>query len=412
MAHAPVYLPRHIDQRLAESVRTAPVVLLDGPRGAGKTTTAARLASSVVMLPRDQEQLNVDPEGYLRVLTPPVLLDEWQLVGSDLLWTLKRIVDEDPSPGRFILTGSVEPAAYGPTYPLTGRAVRLVMRPMTVAELSGRGSATTFLAEVLAGRLPSFGPGSSSPFDLETLGRAGFPAARNLPDAHLFYDAYASLVSQRAGEEGRDGTRLLRALRALATLTAQAVPDQRIWEAADVNKATWRHYDDLLTRTHLVAPVPAYESNRLARLTAYPKRHLADTAMALALAGLAVDDLRADPTTAGRFLESFVMQQLRPQIDGAGGSLMHARTGAGSREVDAVIEIGRTLLGVEVKLGTRPGRADADPLAWLRDQLPDRFAHGFVVHTGADCYPLGNRLLAVPLTMVIGDTGTAKRAGG
>ena len=63
MAHAPVYLPRHIDQRLAESVRTAPVVLLDGPRGAGKTTTAARLASSVVMLPRDQEQLNVDPEG-------------------------------------------------------------------------------------------------------------------------------------------------------------------------------------------------------------------------------------------------------------------------------------------------------------------------------------------------------------
>jgi predicted AAA+ superfamily ATPase len=398
----PRYLPRHIDEPLAKAMRTAPVVVLDGPRGAGKTTTAARLAASIVMLPRDQEQLLVDPESYLRALTPPILLDEWQLAGTELLWTVKRIVDDDPTPGRLLLTGSVEPAAYGPTHPLTGRAVRLVMRPMTTAELDGNGAARTFLGDVLAGQLPPLGSGVAEGFDLRQLGRAGFPAARDLPDARLFFDAYASLISQRAGDEGRDGTRLLRAMRVLATLTAQAVPDQRIWEAADVNKATWRHYDDLLTRTHLAAPIPAFESNRLTRLTAYPKRHLADTAMALALSGLTAEDLKTDPSTAGRYLESFVMQQLRPQVDAVGGALMHVRTGAGAREVDAVVEVGPTLVGIEVKLGPRPTQADARPLGWLREQLGDRLAHGFVVHTGRDCYPLGERLMGVPLSLVAG----------
>jgi predicted AAA+ superfamily ATPase len=396
------YLPRHVDAPLADALRAAPVIVLDGPRGAGKTTTAARLAASAVILPRDLEQLRVDAEGYLRALTAPILLDEWQLAGTDLLWTVKRIVDDDPAPGRFLLTGSVEPASYGPTYPLTGRAVRLVMRPMTWAELSGAGGEPTFLARVLAGLLPGPGSGVSAAFDLETLGRAGFPAARGMPDARLFFDAYASVVSQRAGDEGRDAARLLRTMRVLATLSAQAVPDQRIWEAADVNKATWKHYDDLLARTHLSAPIPALESNRLKRLTAYPKRFLADTAMALALSELTIDDLRADPSTAGRYLESFVMQQLRPQVDQVRGTLMHVRTGAGEHEIDAVVEAGRCLVGIEVKLGPRPTQTDARQLEWLRDHLGDRFAYGFVVHSGADCYPLGERVHAVPLGVVMG----------
>lgn len=397
------YLVRHLDAPLTEALRSAPVIILDGPRGAGKTTTAARLAASTVMLPRDLEQLRVDAEGYLRALRPPILLDEWQLGGTELLWTVKRIVDDDPAPGRFLLTGSVEPASDGPTYPLTGRAVRMVLRPMTSAELRGAGGGPTFLERVLAGQLPRTGSGGTVGFDLDTLGRSGFPAARMMPDSRLFYDAYASTVSQRAGDEGRDATRLLRTMRVLATLSAQAVPDQRIWESADVNKVTWKHYDDLLARTHLSAPIPAFESNRLKRLTAYPKRFLADTAMALALAELTVADLRADPSTAGRYLESYVLQQLRPQVDRVGGALMHVRTGAGEHEVDAVVEVGRRLLGVEVKLGTRPTRADARQLEWLRDQLGDRFAHGFVVHTGADCYLLGDRIHAVPVDHLTGD---------
>jgi predicted AAA+ superfamily ATPase len=397
----PTYLPRHVDRSLRDALSSAAVVVLDGPRAVGKTTTASRVAASSVLLPRDRDQLNVDAESYLGALTPPVLIDEWQLAGPDLLWTVKRIVDADPQPGRFLLTGSVEPAAYGPTYPLTGRAVRVVMRPMTGAELSGRGNEETFLDRLTSGWRPSVGSTIADDMSLSQLGRVGFPAARDMPNPRLFLDAYASLVSQRAGEEGRDATRLLRTMRVLAALTGQAVPDQRVWEAADVSKVAWKHYEDLLTRVHLSAAVPAYETDRLTRLTTYPKRFLADTALALALADRTVEELAAEPSAAGHFLESYVVQQLRPQADLVGASLMHVRTGAGEREVDLVLETNAGTFGMEVKLARRASPADAKQLAWLRDRLGDSFLHGFVLHTGSDCYSLGERLLALPIGLLI-----------
>ncbi len=153
------YLPRLADARMAAALADAPVVVLDGPRAAGKTTTALRLAASQVMLPRDLPLISADPDHFLAALEPPVLIDEWQLAGVDILWSVKRLVDADPSPGRFILTGSVEPATYGPTYPLTGRAVRVLMRPMTRAELAGRGDQQSFVEQVTsgAGLQPSIG---------------------------------------------------------------------------------------------------------------------------------------------------------------------------------------------------------------------------------------------------------------
>lgn len=391
------YLPRILDARLVEAMASAPVVLLDGPRGVGKTTTAARVSRTVVMLPRDMDQLHYDPEAYLRQLEPPVLLDEWQLAGLELLWAIKRIVDADPSPGRFILAGSVEPAAHGPTYPLTGRAVRLVMRPMTAAELNGTGDLSSPLSALLAGQAPALGSGADEQFTIDQVSTSGFPAARAMPEPAVFLEAYASLVAQRAGEEGRDASRLLRTLRVLATLTGQAVPDQRIWEAADVNKVTLKAYDDLLERVHLSVPLPAFESNRLKRLTSYPKRFLADTAMALTLAGLDVTQLASDPRLAGRYLESYVVQQLRPHVDMARAHLMHLRSSAGENEVDAVVETRHGVVGVEIKLARRVRSEDAKPLAWLRDSLGERFLQGVVFHTGTDVYSVSDRVYAVPL---------------
>ncbi len=398
------YLPRHLDALLAEACAVFPIVMIDGARGVGKTTSAARLAGSVVSLPSDLARLDADPEGYLASLTPPVLIDEWQLAGTDLLWTLKRAVDADPTPGRFLLAGSVEPATYGPTFPLTGRAARLVMRPMTVAEWTGRGHSPTFLDTVVADERPRSTSGSSVTFDIDWLGRAGFPATRLLPDSELFLESYAALVAQRAGDEGRDAARLLTTMRVLATLEAQAVPDRRVWESADVNKVTWKAYEDLLARTHLSVPSPAFDSNRVKRLTRYPKRYLADTALSLSLAGLDVPDLVRDPTLAGRYVESFAMQQLRPQVDAVRGSLSHLRTGAGEREIDAIVEVGIDVHAFEVKYGTKPSVADARHLAWLRDELGDRFRAGFVVHTGGDAFPLGDRLWALPLDQLCGAT--------
>ncbi len=404
------YLPRIVESRLEAALASVPVVILDGARASGKTTTARRHAASELLLPRDLPLLQSDPGHYLAGLEPPVLIDEWQLAGVDLLWTIKGIVDQDPLPRRFLLTGSVEPATYGPTYPLTGRSARILMRPMNRAELAGRGTERPFLAHILESGRPPGGP-KAEPFRLEQLTESGFPATRGMTDPSLLLDAYAVTVAQRAGDEGRDATRLLRAMRVLATLEGQAVPDQTIWNAADINKITWKAYDDLLQRTHLSVPLAAFESNRLKRLTSYPKRFLADVALACSLADLDAARLRNDPRAAGGYLESFVMQQLRPQVDALGGHASHLRTGAGEREVDAVVELGDHLFAFEVKHVARPKPEDAKQLAWLRDQWPERFRGGYVVHTGADVYPLGERLWAVPASLIAGASVQDDRGG-
>lgn len=396
------YLPRIAESSLRAAMQAAPVVILDGPRAAGKTTTARRWAASEVLLPRDLEVLRADPAGYLSALQPPVLIDEWQLAGVDLLWTIKQAVDENPSPGRFLLTGSVEPATYGPTYPLTGRSVRVVLRPMSRCELQGHGAAATFLSRVVDGEDPAPTGGAAGAYEPEWLLESGFPASRTMPEPGLFLEAYAATVAQRAGEEGRDATRMLRTLRVLAVLEGQAVPDQRIWSAADVNKVTWKAYDDLLQRVHIAVPLPSFETNRLTRLTAYPKRLLADVAMSLTLAQVSSARLASDPRLAGAYFESFVVQQLRPQADAIGAGLSHLRTGAGEREVDTVVEVADRLIAFEAKHAVRPTREDASGMAWLRDQFPDRFQAGYVVHTGGDVYPLGPRLWALPVSVLTG----------
>lgn len=394
------YLPRVMDRVLEDALRSFPVVLLDGARAVGKTRSAARLAASTVRLPEDLERLLAGGERQLRALEPPVLIDEWQLAGEDLLWMLKRIVDDDSTPGRFLLTGSVEPASYGPTFPLTGRAARLVLRPMTRAELDGRGGDTTVLDTLLAER--GLRPTASerprlTPTVGELVVRSGFPAVRDRVESAFFLDGYAALIAQRAGDEGRDASRLLRTMRVLATLEGQAVPDQRVWDGADINKITWKAYDDLLHRTHVVTPSPAYTSNRLKRLTSYPKRYFADVALSAALAGVDADLLDRDPTTAGRYLESWVMQQIRPQVDARRVSLLHLRTGAGEREVDGIIELPAGIVGIEVKHAPRVRPVDAGALSWFRDATGNRFLGGFVVHTGDDTYELDDRIWAVPL---------------
>lgn len=390
------YLPRQVDGAIERALAVMPIVVIDGPRATGKTTTAERVVASTLRFPNDLGLIQVRPAETLASLPKPVLIDEWQLADTDLLWTIKQIVDNNPTPGQFVLTGSVEPASYGPTYPLTGRAVQITMYPMTAAERQGRGDQPTLVERLVQGGSLDAGD-SSPPVEISDLFVTGFPAARDQADPSLFLTSYAALVAQRAGDEGRDASRLARTLAVIGALTGQTVPDQRIWEAADINKATWKAYEDLLARTHLTPHLPAFTSNALSRLTHYPKRFLVDTALALALAEVSAADLERDLSLAGRYFESYAVQQLRTQAASLGGRLSHLRTGAGQQEVDVILDVGRRRFAFEVKGAPRPSIADAKHLVWLSEKLNDPIDLMAVLHPGSELYPLGDDLWAVPI---------------
>lgn len=109
----PGYRPRVLDDELGELIAALPALSLDGPKGVGKTSTGAQIARTTFALddPRVLEVVTADPTRVLR--SPgPVLIDEWQRYPP--IWdAVRRAVDSDPSPGRFILTGSASPQTPG-----------------------------------------------------------------------------------------------------------------------------------------------------------------------------------------------------------------------------------------------------------------------------------------------------------
>jgi len=120
------YKERAADRLIHELLLELPALLVVGPRATGKTTTASRHAATTIQLDRPGEAaaFRADPDAALRGLEEPVLLDEWQ-AAPEVLGAVKRAVDADPRPGRFLLTGSVRADLDAPTWPGTGRLVRV-----------------------------------------------------------------------------------------------------------------------------------------------------------------------------------------------------------------------------------------------------------------------------------------------
>ena len=108
-----------------------------------------------------------------------------------------------------------------------------------------------------------------------------------------------------------------------------------------------------------------------------------------------------DGDLLGRVVDTFIVAQLRPEIaiSPRRPRLYHLRTEQGRHEVDLLLEFGGDrVIGIEVKAGAAPTAGDAKHLAWLRDELGDRFLAGVVLHTGPRVYSLGERIVAAPIS--------------
>lgn len=404
------YVPRLVDSLIAEILAEFPALLVVGPRATGKTTTAARHAHTVIRLdqPGRAEPVRADPDAALRGLAEPILIDEWQLA-PEVLGAVKRAVDRDPRPGRYLITGSVRAALTTESWPLTGRAIRVSMWGLVERELSGDRARTTVLDTLASDgvarlTVPADPPDLRDYVDLAV--RSGFPdlvrRATATARRRWLNRCVDELLTRDAAElePGRDPDRLRQYLMSWAVNTAGVADHSALYEPAGITRPSAVAYDRLLGNLLVTETVPAWSSNRVKRLTRMPKRFVADPGIACALLGVDTDGVMADGDLLGRIIETFALAQLRAELplSNLNPRLHHLRTEKGRQEVDLIIEYGAgRLVGVEIKAKAAPTTHDARHLRWLHDELGDRFVHGLVLHTGPAIYPLGDQITAVPI---------------
>lgn len=407
-----VYRTRLVDHYLDDLLEQLPALLVIGPRATGKTTTMERRAATRVQLDvaAQAAAFEADPAAALRSRPEPILLDEWQNAPA-VLTAVKRAVDADPRPNRFYVTGSVRAEIENAIWPGTGRLVRIAVHPMTIREQLGRVDGSTVFDRLAEGEqltAPADPPDLRAYIDLAL--RSGFPTAalqltgqaRTAWLESYIDDILTRDIEQLEEPEGRrrDSARLRSYLEAYALNSAGIVDHKAIYEAAEINKVTAMSYERLLTDLLVVGRVPAWSSNRLKRLVRRPKRYMADAALMAAALRLDEQGVLSDGRILGRFMETFVVGQLRPEaeISRSRPRLHHLRTEGGRQEVDIVAELGgRRVIGIEIKAGAAPAARDARHLVWLRDRLGDRFLAGIVFHTGPDAFQLDRGIQAVPI---------------
>ena len=320
---------------------------------------------------------------------------------------VKRAVDTERRPGRFIITGSARSNTDERLWPGTGRVVMLPMHPLTVAEAAGT-TIRPFIDRVAAGEELA---GGTPPCDisdyLKLALRGGFPEPvleLGESGAQRWLASYADQVALRDARShavAPDSSRVRRYLEALAINSAGTPQDKTLYEAAGIDRRTAQSYEQLLSDLVVTDHLNAWSTNRLKRLSRTAKRYLVDSGLMAAILDMDREDAWGDGVLLGALVDTFVVAQLRAEsaVSNMRYRLSHLRDQNGRREVDVIAELPRgRLVGIEIKAAAKVRRSDARHLIWLRDSVGDTFVAGVVLYAGHDTFELDDRIVATPIS--------------
>jgi uncharacterized protein len=404
-------IDRRMEPLIDEGIDDARIVFVAGARQVGKTTLVRLITRPDGERPMRELSLdekttrdaaNSDPAGFVAGLGGPAFIDEIHRA-PDLLLALKKAVDDDAVPGRFVITGSANVLASKRILDaLPGRIDRFTLWPLAQAEIE-RGR-VNFVDALFAGEPPHV---TGAPVGLsayaDRIVAGGFPEARQRKPGRSrsrWFDGYVAGSLERDLKELADVRRaddVEHLLRLLASQSANLFKADPIGDKLGMDHKTVKSYVGLLRQMHLVHQLPGWRPGLGARESTTPKMYVGDVGLLCHLLGADARRLVADDQVKGKVCENFVVNEVLGQASWADVETRAYHYQRRDEDIDLVLEDRAGAIAcVEVKSAATVTSRDWRWLFKLRDARGSSFKAGVVVASVAQTTPLGDRLWAVP----------------
>jgi uncharacterized protein len=407
-------LTRVVSSALEASIRSTPVVVLEGGRAVGKSTVCDQLLERNGWAPRIDlskedavAHLRLDPDRFLKSQPTPCILDEAQLEPRLPLW-IKAVVDERRKPAQFLLTGSARlgRSQLGGSDPLVGRAVRLSMWSMTRGELEG--GHTDFVDRAFG---DGWEPGAVkvSKRDPWFGGLPGMTGVLTEASSSQWEREVATYVEGvlplGAGNSRVDLGRLLRTFRYLAANSGQLLNFSRAASELGMQANTVRAHLEILEASFLLFRAEAERPAEHRVVVAHPRVFATDVGLATWAARAWTKPMSA--ALLGLLTETLVAHDVSALAHAHRDRIMvrHWRDERNQNEIDLLLvhPDGRHV-AIEVKASTSAGPEDTKGLRAFAETFPASCTRAILVYEGTMVKDLsaakGPSILAVPRALL------------
>ena len=360
------YIRRSLEKIVLQVTKEYPVVLLSGPRQVGKTTMLKKLMEGTernyVSLDdlQERELARTDPELFLQLHKPPILIDEVQYA-PELFPYIKLIVDKEQNKGDFWLTGSeVFSLMRGVQESLAGRVALLSLSSLSQTEVyGGEEEIFTLDQESLFSRKKGRKPADAEEI-FKRIFKGSMPAivSGDITSTGIFYNSYLSTYIERdvkSLSDAIDSLKFLRFITALAARCSQMLNISELARDAELNQKQVKDWLGILETLGILFYLYPYSNNLLKRLVKTPKVYFYDTGLVAYLTKWSSPETLARGAMSGAILENYVVSEIRKTYLNHGKeAFIYYYRDKDAKEIDLVLEQDGELHPIEIKKSANP----------------------------------------------------------
>jgi len=410
------YIRRLLEDTMKDTIKTRPVLYLNGMRQCGKSTLTQNISVGKKLNyvtfdnPAHLVFAKNDPAGFFQQQPKNMLnvIDEIQLA-PELFRYLKIAIDEnriiDKNRALYVLTGSANIFALPKLADaLVGRISVLTLYPFSVSEIKETG--VNFMEKLWNNDLI---PGKYRRANIVSIiSNATFPelALDRKKNRYQWFNDYLTTLLQRDVRtlaDIRNPDNVYQLLVSLSQRAGSLLNNANIMKETGLDAKTYEKYKAICNNTFLTFEMPSWsKSNKLnKRFVKQKKLYFTDTSLLCHIMQRNMEEIyKNDKTVMGHIFENFIATEIMKAAKSLGSfNVSHFNPVQNQgKEVDFIIEnTDGKIIGIEVKLDSTINEKDWVNMNTLQETVGSRFVKGVIIFTGTELIQVSRNIWAVPV---------------